>query len=181
MAFQSSFTAEPSRRYAAFVVDTVTTFVLFLIVGTVADQLHHDLARWDVFAAVFVLYQGTLVVTNQGQTFGRYVANIMVCSDSGGPLTAARSFARALVRALPLVLLEGPSFAPVVGTLAMVALVAVESSVLERSPTRQSLADRVARSLVVNLPPPHTHRAPAGPMFSATDAEFGNPPKTPPK
>lgn len=32
-------------------------------------------------------------------------------------------------------------------------------------------------TLVVKMPPPQAHRAPAVPMFSAGDAEFGVPPR----
>jgi hypothetical protein len=38
---------------------------------------------------------------------------------------------------------------------------------------KQSLADLICRTLVVNAPPPRPHRAPAGPMHSSLDAEFG--------
>jgi uncharacterized RDD family membrane protein YckC len=175
----SSFTADPVRRYAAFFADAVTTALLFLVVGAIGDQVHVDLGRWDVLAAVWVLYQGTTLVANDGQSFGRYLANIMVCGETGAPLDPVRAYARTLVRALPLALLEGPLGVSLVGQFAFLGLMIAESRLLESSPTRQTLADRIARSLVVNLPPPHSHRAPAGPMFSAADAEFGHPPKRP--
>lgn len=41
----------------------------------------------------------------------------------------------------------------------------------------QSVADFLSGTLVVKLPPPQAHRAPAVPMFSAHDAEFGVPPR----
>jgi len=48
-------------------------------------------------------------------------------------------------------------------------------------PLSRSITDRVARSLVVNIPPPQPHRAPAVPtMYSAPDAEFGPRPQTGP-
>jgi hypothetical protein len=40
-----------------------------------------------------------------------------------------------------------------------------------------TIADIVAHTRVVNTPPPQPHRAPAGPMYSATDAEFGYQPR----
>jgi hypothetical protein len=49
----------------------------------------------------------------------------------------------------------------------------VELGMMFTLPTRQTLADLVARTLVINVPPPQPHRAPAAPMYSATDAEFG--------
>ena len=43
--------------------------------------------------------------------------------------------------------------------------------------TPRSLTDRVLRLAVVHRPPLQPHRAPAGPMYSATDQELGLPPK----
>ena len=54
-----------------------------------------------------------------------------------------------------------------------------EYSLLKSSPVRQTLADKVARTVVVNTPTWEPHRAPAIPMYSATDAEFGHPPSRP--
>jgi uncharacterized RDD family membrane protein YckC len=181
MATGSSFTALPVRRYAAFFADAAATFVLFLVVGVVGEALAVDLGRWDAFAIVWFLYQGTLLAFNQGQTFGRYLTNIVVYGESGSPLIAGQAYFRSLVRVLPVALLEGPHEIPIVGSLVLLALVVVETRLIERSSTRQSVADRLAKSLVVNLPPPHTHRAPAGPMFSESDGEFGHPPKRPRK
>jgi hypothetical protein len=38
---------------------------------------------------------------------------------------------------------------------------------------RRSVADLVAGTIVVNAPAPQAHRAPAAPMYGATDREFG--------
>jgi hypothetical protein len=67
------------------------------------------------------------------------------------------------------------------GIVSLLGLLFAETTLLGHSATRQTLADRVARSLVVNLPPLQPHRAPAGPMYSATDKEFGFPPRRPPR
>ncbi len=40
-------------------------------------------------------------------------------------------------------------------------------------PTRQSTSDLLCRTFVVSALPLQPHRAPAAPMFSATDAKFG--------
>jgi hypothetical protein len=45
--------------------------------------------------------------------------------------------------------------------------------------SRRTIADFVAGTLVVNTPPLQPHRAPAAPMYSAGDAEFGYAPRKP--
>ena len=44
-------------------------------------------------------------------------------------------------------------------------------------PWRQGVADFLFKTLVVNRPLPQPHRAPAAPMYSPTDAEFGAKPR----
>jgi len=74
----------------------------------------------------------------------------------------------------------GIPFTDLVGSLFLLGLVIADVTLLERSASRETLTDRLAGSLVVNLPPLQPHRAPAVPMYSATDAEFGHPPSRPP-
>ena len=49
----------------------------------------------------------------------------------------------------------------------------VELAAIEFSLRRQSVADLVAGTVVVKTPPYQPHRAPAGPMYSKDDREFG--------
>ena len=51
------------------------------------------------------------------------------------------------------------------------------------SPVKRTLTDRLLDVVMVLLPPRQPHRAPAGPMFSASDAELGviSPPRNGPK
>lgn len=181
MATGSSFTAVPVRRYAAFFADAAATFFLFLIIATAGEVLAIDLGRWDAFAFVWLIYQGTLLAFNQGQTFGRYLTQIVVYAENGSPLIAGQAYFRSLARVLPIALLEGPYEVRLLGGVVLLGLVVAETRLIEHSTTRQGVADRLSKTLVVNMPPPHTHRAPAGPMFSRTDAEFGHPPKRPPR
>jgi hypothetical protein len=57
------------------------------------------------------------------------------------------------------------------------AVIAVDIALITFLSTQQSLPDLISRTLVVNTPPVQPHRAPAGPMYSASDAEFGIPPR----
>ena len=60
---------------------------------------------------------------------------------------------------------------------ALAAPLLLELGMMFTLPSRQTLSDLVANTLVVNVPPPQPHRAPAAPMYSPTDAEFGLPPR----
>ena len=64
-----------------------------------------------------------------------------------------------------------------IGSISLLALFIAETTLLERSVAGRTIADRLAGSIVVNLPPLQPHRAPAAPMYSASDAEFGQPPR----
>lgn len=175
----TSFVAPPFKRYAAWTADAFVALLLFLVANAVGEALAWDLARWEVLALVGALYQGGLLAWSPGQTFGRHVVGIQLMGDGGVPVSPAQATARALMRMAPLALLgsDGPS--PLLGALALVVLWWLDLRGIEGTPQRQGLTDRWCRTLVVNLPPPHTHRAPAGPMFSATDDEFGVPPRGP--
>ena len=52
--------------------------------------------------------------------------------------------------------------------------IAMEAGLIVFHPLRRSLADLVAGTVVVASPPVQPHRAPAAPMFSKSDAEFGS-------
>ena len=135
-----------------------------------------DLARWVVFGTVFFIYHCGCLLARDGRTLGKTAADICVISSTGQSLTASRSLLRAGVRSAPFILLGVPSMELVGGTL-LLAFVLAEFYFLEKSPSRHTVADFVAHSLVVNVPPLQPHRAPAGPMFSANDRELGSPPR----
>lgn len=181
MSSHQSFAAPPGKRYAAFVLDAIATVLIFLIVAGIGEAVKVDLGRWDVLAIGYFAYQGSMLAFNSGQTFGRQMAEITVMSESGTPVVPSQAYFRGMVRALPLALIGSEYMVPFMGSFILLALIIAETRLIERTPSRQSVADRIAKTLVVNLPPPHTHRAPAGPMFSADDAEFGKAPKRPPR
>lgn len=104
---------------------------------------------------------------------------------SGTAPSAWQGFVRATVRFLPFGLIAVPWRADVPFEEAASAAIEIsilsmwiaDVALLRQSPTRQTIADRLSRTLVVNMPPRQPHPAPAIPMFSATDREFGTPPK----
>lgn len=60
-----------------------------------------------------------------------------------------------------------------------VGILLVEVDFLFSMASRRTGADLVSGTMVVNTPPPQPHRAPAAPMYSPNDAEFGYPPQKP--
>jgi uncharacterized RDD family membrane protein YckC len=55
-----------------------------------------------------------------------------------------------------------------------IAPILVEVLFMYLHPLRQTISDIAAGSVVITMPPSQPHRAPAAPMFSRNDAEFGN-------
>lgn len=108
---------------------------------------------------------------------GKVMADITVVSvRNNGRITHAQAIARSVIR-----LLEGVfGFALLgwTGEQAWLLLpVGVELMLVVLTPWRQSVADFLAGTLVIRQPAPRPHPAPAAPMFSANDAEFGWPPR----
>ena len=186
----ASFTAGSGRRLWAGAFDVISVAVIFLAIAAAAEGLRFNLSRWSVLGLVYFIYNLVCLFARDGRTLGKTAVDICVVSAAGRRLTAAESITRAAVRSWPFFLLDAQiarvldgylSFPLTVlaGTLLMAALFIAETTLLASSPTRQTIADRLAGSLVVNLPPMQPHRAPAIPMYSARDAEFGHPPGRP--
>jgi len=173
-----SLTANPGKRLWAGGFDGLSVTVLFLVIAVGGEASGFDLARWSVLATVFFTYHFGCLAFRDGRTLGKTAMDICVVSASGQPLIVPQSLARAGVRTVPFAILAFPG-GELPGAVLLALLVTTEVNLLERPPARQTLADRVARSLVVNAPPLQPHRAPAAPMFSAGDAEFGFPPQRP--
>lgn len=188
MPSPSSFVAPPGKRIAAFIYDFVLVFLTFALLAVAAEALGIDLAVWWAFVVCAFSYHCGFLLVREGRTLGKAAQDICVVGADGQPTSIGQAVVRAGVRYGPLLLLSIPSRDWVL-TEALLALCAkviaallwlAEYSLLTSSPTRQTLADRLARTLVVNLPTWQPHRAPAIPMYSASDAEFGRPPKVPP-
>ena len=98
MSLHSSFTAPPGKRYAAFMVDLLAVFLVFLVVAGLGSAVHADLGRWDVLAICGFLYQGTMLAFHGGQTIGRQWAGIAVMSMNGSPVMPGQGYFRSMAR-----------------------------------------------------------------------------------
>lgn len=161
------------RRLLAFALDAALQFVVLAVLLAVADSIVHSppfLAA--LAAAVCLLYQSAALLSPR-VGFGRMVAGISVISTRGsGEISRAQAIARPAIR----VVMLGCAVLVAVGTRTgwiIVMPLVVEIALIAHTPWRQSIADLLAGTIVVETPQPQPHRAPAVPMYSATDEEFG--------
>ena len=180
MPASPTFLAPPGKRLWAGGFDGLTVAVAYLLVVGVAEGLRFDLQEWYVFGVIFVIYNFGCLAFRQGRTLGKTAVDICVVTTAGAAMPLGRSAVRIAVRAAPFVI-GGGLFYTQTSVIALAILFLVEITMIERSPMRQSLADLAAGTFVVNLPTVQPHRAVAGPMFSASDAEFGGYPRRPPR
>ena len=186
---QASYVAKPGKRLWAGAFDGLTVLVLFLVVGVTGEQLGIDLSSWAVLGLLYFLYQVVFLAVRDGQTLGKTAVDICVVSVDGTSVGLGRGLLRAGFRSWPFLFFDTHFLEYATGflrndalpaSLVLLAMAIFEITLLERSPSGQTLADRIAKTFVVNLPPLEPHRAPAVPMYSTHDAEFGSP-KAPPK
>jgi uncharacterized RDD family membrane protein YckC len=183
-----SFLADPGKRLAAGAFDFFAVFLTFLAVSGFAEASGSDWGTFRVFCLVALTYHFLCLILMHGQTLGKRAQGICVVTSGGEAVSWWRALLRALSRYLPLILLtieyrewEVAEALTGLGLRAAVGLFCIgEVALLQRPPARQSLADRIAGTLVVNTPEVQPHRAPAIPMYSANDAEFGYPPQRKP-
>jgi uncharacterized RDD family membrane protein YckC len=128
---------------------------------------------------VFVAYHAYFNYSWSGESPGRRLFDIRVVSGKATvDLSPAQCIARPIVKTawiasfIPLALNFHAPWYCVLPAL-------VDLFLMLYHPWRQSFADFVCRTIVVRTPPPQPHRAPAAPMYSATDSEFGAVPQRP--
>jgi hypothetical protein len=133
-----------------------------------------------IAAALFTygLYHAAFLSLLDGATPAQRVFDIRIVSVKGGSaLSVGQTFLRSMFRPMFLYAIGWTAIVvsppPSVLMVVLAAPLVVELGMMFTLPSRQTLADLVARTLVINVPPPQPHRAPAAPMYSATDAEFG--------
>lgn len=176
------FIAAPWKRVIAGAVDFILyLFVLVVAYAAVRNALGDLRApQLGVLAAVtYILYHVAFFLVLEDATPGLRVLNMRIVSTTaGGSLSLAKMLVRSGFRPVVLylfvlaaVFVVRPSFRQWL----VLAPVLLELGMMFTLPSRQTLSDLVARTLVVNVPPPQPHRAPAAPMYSPTDAEFGLP------
>jgi uncharacterized RDD family membrane protein YckC len=178
MSAAAPFLASAQRRLGAAVVDAAPVVLFSIFALAAIDQLKLGIATMLVVVPlIFLAYHATFNYYWSGETPGRRLFDIRLVS--AGPaldLTIAQCMARPLVRILWLLAFVPFAAAfrnPWYSVLPAVADIFLVSVL----PRRQTLADFLCRTIVVRTPPPQPHRAPAAPMYSATDAEFGVAPR----
>ena len=178
MANAAPFIAHPARRLAAGLVDFVLALMLAGIVSGVAQAASYMSNQLELALVIYIVYHTAFYLLWDGQTPGLRILDIKTVSVVGGiDMSPRQALGRAGFRPLLLYLIGWGSNAiaaqfNVVAVLVL-ALPLAEMGMMFTLPSRQTLADLIARTLVVNVPPPQPHRAPAAPMYSPTDAEFG--------
>lgn len=178
------YIARPARRLIAGALDLWVCLIVVLFVwgmttyiswppGYIALALHNKM----IFVA-YGAYHAICFWLLQGATPGLYFLGIRVVSASGGTgLSLLQVLARAGFRPAFLYaswwLSSLAALPPGADTPLFIAPLVVELGMMFSLPSRQTLSDLVSKTLVVNVPPPQPHRAPAAPMYSPSDAEFG--------
>jgi uncharacterized RDD family membrane protein YckC len=183
----SDFTASSKKRIAAFTFDFLVATLLFLCFVALFELQGTDVGSFRSFVICHAAYHIGCLTLRHGETFGKTAQYIRVVSVQGKEVTPFQAIARVAVRYVPLLAVTVPyveweTLPALLGLSAKIVaglLWLRELHLLQSSPARQTLADLAASTLVVSLPPPQPHRAPAAPMYSATDQEFGVPPKGP--
>lgn len=179
MANTAPFIAHPARRFVAGFIDLVLSLMCAGVASWIAHSVGYESAsEMTLGLAAYALYHGAFYWLWAGQTPGLRILDIRAVSTIGGiQLSLAQAMLRAVIR--PLLLYLCGWMANSVGLpFNMIAVIVLaplfgELGMMLTLPSRQTLADLISRTLVVNVPPPQPHRAPAAPMYSATDAEFG--------
>jgi uncharacterized RDD family membrane protein YckC len=165
------------KRALAGVVDAGPT-LLFVIFGVgVADAVGGGptLALY-IALFIYVVYHAAFNVLWFGETPGRRMLHIRLVGSRGDELTRARAVARPIVRVVWIAAFIPVAFGenmPIV----VLAPIITDLFLMSVLPWRQTTSDFICGTLVVNAPAVQPHRAPAGPMYSATDREFGIPPR----
>ena len=154
-------------------------------ISAITQNMGFGSPELEMALIIYALYHLVFYALWRGQTLGLRLFDIKAVSVIGGnELSHVQILVRAGFRPLLLYVLgwtayliarhqfnvaAGLVLAPLLGELGMMLTL----------PSRQTLSDLVSRTLVVNVPPPQPHRAPAAPMYSPTDAEFGVRPQRP--
>lgn len=179
-----SFVATPEKRFAAALIDMVLVMLTAVLFYVMAKATAYPADYASLIAITYFIYHAGFLYGWSGQSIGRRTLDISVISVRGDPLPLLQVILRSALRPLCCFVPAGGSLElglPQVDPVSTTVVAAVEFVLLAYSPARRTVADLVSRAIVVNTPPPQPYRAPAVPMYSATDAEFGYPPRKGPK
>ncbi|MGH8709627.1 MAG: RDD family protein, partial [Burkholderiales bacterium] len=133
-------------------------------------------------AAAYIAYHGVFLHLWKGQSPGRRTFDISVVSFEGGDLNLVQAVLRSVIRPGVVVAVTVPVYYVNrfdLGIQIAAIVLLLETGLMLSTRSRRTGADLASATLVVNTPPLQPHRAPAVPMYSARDAEFGYPPQRP--
>lgn len=163
-------------------VDGVLVMLAAYLILFGAERLGYVCEYDALVVVVYFFYNAGFLYAWEGQSPGRRTVDITVVSADGGRLGPVQAVLRSVVRPIfcfaPEKLLKTGALA--IDPAYTFAVIVVELFLMAFIPGRRTVADLVSRAIVVNTPPPQPHRAPAVPMYSAGDAEFGLPPRAGP-
>ena len=178
MAAGAPFLATLPKRLIAALID-LAPILLFIIIGIsiFLDANYSPSSAISICVLVYVGYHGAFLAMWHGESPGRRSMDIGVASAGGKTgLSSMQCFGRPLAQIS--FLFAGAALARYFHSAVLLSVpLLIDSFLLLFLPTRQSVADMLCRTIVISLPPLQPHRAPAAPMFSAVDAEFGFGPK----
>ncbi len=179
MTPHTPYLASLPRRAGGAAIDIAPMLLLVIIIFSAIDDaigLHRSAALLAAFL-VFVAYHATFQYQWSGETPGCRMVGIRVVSGGRTPdVSVVQCIARPmasviwLCSSLPFAVMlsmQWIAFVPAFLSFAMISSL----------PSRQTVPDLLCRTLVVRTPPVQPHRAPAAPMFSVADAEFGYKPR----
>ena len=180
---RSPFLATAVQRITAFLIDLL---ILAIPLGASVSgtelmclpRKHQVFADLGVIALVYAAYQSGYLYFRHGESPGRGLASIRVVGGGANlDLSLAQCIGRPVARIVVLLACTYVSVRLVENKTGLLVAPLLDIFMVAWSPTRQTFADMLCRTLVIQQPPPQPHRAPAGPMFSYADAEFGPRPK----
>jgi uncharacterized RDD family membrane protein YckC len=182
MADLSTFTATPRKRLSAAFVDFLLVGLAAFLTNTLAEAVGHRLDFEMLVPVAYFTYHSAFLYLWGGQSPGRRTFDITVVSAVGADLRLLQALVRSAARP-SIVLAASVSIVPFTsvdfGVQVATAVFLLEAGLLFSMASRRTGADLVSGTLVVNTPPLQPHRAPAAPMYSPNDAEFGYPPQKP--
>jgi len=149
------------------------------IVSALVQTVGFGRPELELALIMYALYHLVFYALWGGQTLGLRLFDIKAVSAAGGnELSRIQILVRAGFRPLLLYALGWTAYLVArhqfsVAAVMVLAPLLGELGMMLTLPSRQTLSDLVSRTLVVKVPPPQPHRAPAAPMYSPTDAEFG--------
>ena len=164
------------RAIACFVDSLLIVIAALLVLGIVLDFNLHPLVAAVLVPVIFACYH-TLAVAHPRYGIGRTVAAILVVSAKQGPnMTTRQAIIRAIVRTVWWSL--GLAIARAFSEPSMILTpVLIDLALITFTPWRQSIADVVASTVVVNAPPIQPHAYPAAVMYGRGNAEPVEPEK----